>query len=92
MKFGNLVEICLWPHLAVKGLKLTKTESDSENISLREVAKIYRDVYMVVDKFVPPPSVKFRDFGKLYSCVSAGPRIVQAICIVRHVRSSIQKV
>jgi len=21
MKFGNLVEICLWPHLAVKGLK-----------------------------------------------------------------------
>ena len=20
MKFGNLVEICLWPHLAVKGL------------------------------------------------------------------------
>ena len=21
MKFANLVEICLWPHLAVKGLK-----------------------------------------------------------------------
>ena len=21
MKFGNLVEICLWPHLAVEGLK-----------------------------------------------------------------------
>ena len=21
MKFGNLVEICFWPHLAVKGLK-----------------------------------------------------------------------
>ena len=20
MKFGNLVELCLWPHLAVKGL------------------------------------------------------------------------
>ena len=22
MKFGYLVEICLWPHLAVKGLKV----------------------------------------------------------------------
>ena len=21
MKFGNLVEICLWPHLTVKGLR-----------------------------------------------------------------------
>ena len=22
MKFGNLVEICLWPHLAVKGVSI----------------------------------------------------------------------
>ena len=22
MKFGNLLEICLWPHLAVKGLNV----------------------------------------------------------------------
>ena len=91
MKFGNFVEICIWPHLAVKGLKLKKLKVIAK-ISFREVAKIYRDVYMVVDKFVPPLSVKFRDFGNLYSCVAAGPRIVQAICIVRHVRSSIQKV
>ena len=25
MKFGNLVEICLWPHLAVKGLSTKET-------------------------------------------------------------------
>ena len=27
MKFGNLVEICLWLHLAVKGLKMEKHEA-----------------------------------------------------------------
>ena len=26
MKFGNLVEICLWPHLAVKGLMRTRKD------------------------------------------------------------------
>ena len=26
MKFGDLVEICLWPHLAVKGLKVLQSQ------------------------------------------------------------------
>ena len=91
MKFGNLVEICLWPHLAVKGLKLNKIESDSENIAPRSCENIPRRLYGG-GQVCAPPSVKFRDFGNLYSCVAAGPRIVQAICIVRHVCSSIQKV
>ena len=45
MKFGNLVEICLWPHLAVKGLELNKIESDSENIAPRSCENIPRRLY-----------------------------------------------
>ena len=29
MKFGNLVEICLWPHLAVKGLNKSQCMDSS---------------------------------------------------------------
>ena len=31
MKFANLVEICLWPHLAVKGLKYQLREFDKRS-------------------------------------------------------------
>ena len=41
MKFGNLVEICLWLHLAVKGLKLLSICLGFFNLFLCKVDLIY---------------------------------------------------
>ena len=38
MKFGNLVEICLWPHLAVKGVSMNVAHV--KDVVLRKKKKI----------------------------------------------------
>ena len=39
MKFGNLVEICLWPHLAVKGLKVRLWCDVIDSVPIYDISK-----------------------------------------------------
>ena len=38
MKAANLVEICLWPHLAVKGLNSLEWQNDKRYCQLQAIA------------------------------------------------------
>ena len=50
MKFANLVEICLWPHLAVKGLK---------GLCHEDTADIGQFCAQLFSSFNPCPSLPF---------------------------------
>ena len=52
MKFGNLVEICLWPHLAVKGLRTNLARKKNIYKSHKPVSKTHRPENGIFDSLM----------------------------------------